>query len=215
LDRLKEVQKECLALGAPCEIASLDVTRRAEVESWAQTHADLLAQVQVLVNNAGLARGLQPIQEDSVDHWDEMIDTNLKGFLYLLNAVLPALRARGSGHLIFLGSVAGHWNYPKGHVYCATKHAVHSLTESIRLDLNGSGIRVTEISPGMVETEFSRVRLESDEKARAVYAGMTPLTPEDIADTIVWCESRPARVNIQEVVIYPTDQASPTVVHRR
>jgi len=124
------------------------------------------------------------------------------------------MKARGRGHVVNLGSVAGHSVYPKGGVYCATKHAVRALTEALRLDLNGSGLRVTEISPGMVETEFSQVRLGDAQKAKAVYAGMTPLTARDIAESIAWCVNRPSHV-IQELVIYPTDQASPTLVSRK
>lgn len=216
LERLGELKKELEARwGIQVHALELDVRDRAEVEAFVAGHADLLSQVRVLVNNAGLAKGMGPMDRGNLDDWDAMIDTNLKGLLYVTHAVLPFFRARGDGHVVNLGSVAGHIVYPNGNVYCATKHAVRALTDSLRLDLNGSGIRVTEVSPGMVETEFSQVRLGDPAKAKAVYSGMTPLTPADIAETIVWCVNRPARVNIQEVVIYPTDQASPTILTRR
>lgn len=194
---------------------ALDVTSTDEVKTFARSAASLLAETQVLVNNAGVAKGINPIQNVDADDWDAMIDTNVKGFLAVTHEVLPHFIKRGDGHIVNLGSVAGHYNYPKGNVYCATKAAVHALTECMRLDLVGTGIRVSEISPGMVETEFSMVRLGDAEKAKSVYAGMTPLTARDIAETIYWCVNRPKHVNIQEVVLYPTDQASPTVVHRR
>jgi hypothetical protein len=194
---------------------ALDVSRSDEVESFARQAAPLLAETQVLINNAGLAKSLKPIQEVDSSEWDSMIDTNVKGLLAVTHHVLPHFIKKGEGHIVNLGSVAGHTNYPKGNVYCATKAAVHALSECMRLDLVGTGIRVTEISPGMVETEFSMVRLGDAEKAKSVYAGMTPLSARDIAETIFWCVNRPKHVNIQEVVIYPTDQASPTVVNRR
>lgn len=193
----------------------LDVSDRAAVESFSNRHSDLLDRVEILVNNAGLAQGMDFLQDAQLDDWDQMIDTNLKGLLYVTHALLPRMKARGRGHVVNLGSVAGHSVYPKGGVYCATKHAVRALTEALRLDLNGSGLRVTEISPGMVETEFSQVRLGDAQKAKAVYAGMTPLTARDIAESIAWCVNRPSHVNIQELVIYPTDQASPTLVSRK
>jgi NADP-dependent 3-hydroxy acid dehydrogenase YdfG len=194
---------------------ALDVTRTEEVKTFARSAASLLSETEALINNAGLAKGLNPIQNVDSDDWDSMIDTNIKGLLAVTHEVLPHLIKRGDGHIVNLGSVAGHYNYPKGNVYCATKAAVHALTECMRLDLVGTGIRVTEISPGMVETEFSMVRLGDSEKAKSVYAGMTPLSARDIAETIYWCVNRPKHVNIQEVVLYPTDQASPTVVHRK
>jgi serine 3-dehydrogenase len=216
LERLEELKREIQARWAvEVEVFALDVGDREAVERFARERAELLGRVTTLVNNAGLAKGMGSIDRGDPADWDEMIDTNIKGLLYLTRAILPRLRERGDGHVINLGSVAGHWVYPNGNVYCATKHAVRALTEGLRMDLNGTGVRVTEISPGMVETEFSQVRLGDAERAKAVYAGMIPLTPEDIAESIVWCANRPARVNIQELVIYPTDQASPTLVTRR
>lgn len=194
---------------------ALDVSRSDEVKTFSRSAASLLSETEVLVNNAGLAKGMQPIQEVDAASWDAMIDTNVKGLLAMSREVLPHFIKRGDGHIVNMGSVAGHYNYPKGNVYCATKAAVRALTEGMRMDLLGTGVRVTEISPGMVETEFSLVRLGDAEKAKSVYQGMTPLTSRDIAETIYWCVSRPRHVNIQEVIIYPTDQASPTLVHRK
>jgi 3-hydroxy acid dehydrogenase / malonic semialdehyde reductase len=194
---------------------ALDIQKLDEVRDFARQATTTLEQVTVLVNNAGVAKGLSTIQETDPSAWNTMIDTNVKGLLAMTHEVLPHMIKKKSGHIVNLGSVAGHINYLKGNIYCATKAAVHSLNECMRLDLLGSGVRVTEVSPGMVETEFSQVRLGDAEKAKAVYAGMTPLSARDIAETIYWCINRPAHVNIQEVVIYPTDQASPWAVHRR
>jgi len=163
-----------------------------------------------------MAKGMGPIQNGKIEHWEQMINTNLKGLLYITHGMLPIFLIKKSGHIINIGSVAGFYSYPNGNVYCSTKAAVRSLTETLRLDLLGTGIRVTEVSPGMVETEFSKVRLENDEaQAKKVYEGMTPLTAQDIAETVVWCEERPKHVNIQEVILYPTDQASPNHVFRK
>ena len=188
---------------------------REAVAAFAKNHAALLSRLTVFVNNAGLAKGLSTFQEGNPEDWDVTIDTNVKGFLYMAHAILPFFLKKGDGHVVNLGSVAGHLVYPKGNVYCASKHAVKALNEAMRIDMNGSGIRVTAVSPGMVETEFSEVRLGDKEKAKAIYAGMRPLKPQDIADAIVWSVNRPKHVNIQEIVIYPTDQASPTLVTRR
>lgn len=193
---------------------ALDIQKLDEVRDFARQASAHLDELNVLINNAGLAKGANSIQEVDPSAWNAMIDTNIKGLLAMTHEVLPHMIKKKSGHIVNLGSVAGHFNYPKGNVYCATKAAVHSLTECMRLDLLGSGIRVTEVSPGMVETEFSLVRFGDAERAKSVYTGMTPLNPRDIAETIFWCINRPAHVNIQEVVIYPTDQASPTAVHR-
>lgn len=202
--------------GVRVEIARLDVSKAKDVEVFAAKHSSLLSEVTVLVNNAGMAKGLEPIQEGKTENWDEMIDTNLKGLLYVTRALLPHFVKKADGHVVNVGSIAGRWIYPKGNIYCATKAAVAALTEAMRLDLHGAGVRVTNISPGMVETEFSNVRFEGDlERAKAVYRGVDVLTSEDIADAIVWSTTRPKRVNIQEMVIYPTDQASPALVIRK
>lgn len=200
--------------GVKVHFFPIDISDRAAIEKFVSEHPALLSQVKVLVNNAGLAKGLDPFQEASIDDWEVMIDTNLKGLLYMTRSVLPFMVREQRGHIVNIGSVAGRWNYPKGNVYAATKWAVRSLTESMRLDLCGTPIRVTEISPGMVETEFSEVRLGNTAEAKRVYEGMTPLKAEDVAEAVTWCCERPAHVNVQEIVLYPTDQASPTVVNR-
>ncbi|MCB9915209.1 MAG: SDR family NAD(P)-dependent oxidoreductase [Planctomycetes bacterium] len=171
--------------------------------------------VDLAVLNAGMALGTEPLQAADPAEWSTVIDTNVKGYLNVLRAVLPGMVARGRGDVVFLGSVAGRWVYPGGAVYCATKHAVRALYEGARLDAAGSGVRFTTVDPGMVETEFSRVRFRGDEaKAAAVYAGMTPLAPEDVADAIRYAVTRPPHVNVGELVLWPTDQASCTVVRR-
>lgn len=171
--------------------------------------------IDVLVNNAGLSRGLDPIQQGLISDWDEMIDTNVKGLLYVSRALLPGMIERGAGHVINLGSIAGHEVYPKGNVYCATKYAVSAITKGMLLDLNGTGVKVTTVDPGMVETEFSMVRFHGDsERATNVYKGLVPLTPSDVADAILYCATLPAHVNVAEMILMPTAQASATVAHR-
>ncbi|MCE9594819.1 MAG: SDR family NAD(P)-dependent oxidoreductase [Planctomycetes bacterium] len=168
------------------------------------------------VLNAGLGRGMGSIQDGNVDEWNEMLDTNVKGLLHTLHAVLPPMVARGRGDLVLLGSVAGRQVYPGGNVYCATKHAVRAIYESLRLDLAGKRIRVTTVDPGMVLTDFSVVRFRGDqERAAKVYENMTPLAPSDVADAIVFALTRPPHVNVGEIVLWPTDQASTTIVTRR
>ena len=192
----------------------LDVRDKTGVARWVDEEAALAKSVEVLVNNAGLARGFEPLAAGNPDDWDEMIDTNIKGLLYMTRAFLPGLIEK-KGHIVNMGSIAGAWTYPNGNVYCATKYAVRALTESLRLDVHGTGVRVTEISPGMVETDFSDVRFKGDkDRAKKVYAGTRPLMPVDIAEAVVWSVLRPKHVNIQELVIFPTDQASVTMVKR-
>ncbi len=172
--------------------------------------------VDVLINNAGLAAGLDTIQDASIQDWEEMINTNIKGLLYVTKEILPQMLDKNSGHIINIGSVAGHYVYPKGAVYCATKHAVNALSSGLRMDLFGTRIRVSSIDPGAVETNFSLVRFKGDEKrAASVYEGMEPLTPEDVADAVLYCATRPQHVNVSEVIIMPTDQASATMVSRK
>jgi len=172
--------------------------------------------IEVLVNNAGLSRGMDKLPHGLVSDWEEMIDSNVKGLLYVTRAVLPGMIERGRGHVINIGSIAGREIYPGGNVYCATKFAVKALSNAMRLDLNGTPIRVSEVAPGMVETEFSLVRFHGDaERAAKVYQGLTPLSPDDIAEAIVWCATRPLHVNVSEMVVMPTAQASTTLVHRK
>jgi len=176
---------------------------------------DLFPKVDLLVNNAGLARGVEKLQDANPADWDEMLDTNVRALLRLTRAVLPGMIKNKTGHIVNIGSVAGRWVYPGGAVYCATKFAVRAISEGLRLDLMGTPIRVTNIEPGMVESEFSEVRLQDKERAKGVYRGMTPLTPKDIAECLVWSVQRPPHVNIQELVIFPTDQAAIQHVQRR
>jgi len=194
----------------------LDVRNRKEVESAVAGLPEPWKKVSVLVNNAGLASGLAVFQEGDVDDWEKMIDTNVKGLLFVTRAIVPGMIKRGEGHIINIGSIAGSQFYPKGNVYSATKAAVFALTNTLRIDLNGTSVRVSTVDPGLVETEFSIVRFHGDaEKAGKTYEGMTPLTGDDIADAVLYCATRPPHVNIQQVVLTPTDQASTTLVHRK
>ena len=187
---------------------AFDVRSRVEVQHAIDSLEDKWRNINVLVNNAGLASGLSNIQEGSIDDWEAMIDTNMKGLLYISRAVMPMMIENENGHIINIGSIAGKETYAKGNVYCATKHAVDALTKSMRIDLLPHGIKVTAIHPGAVETEFSLVRFHGDaEKAKSIYKGFQPLSAEDIAETIYWTASRPAHVNINDLVIMPTVQA--------
>lgn len=197
------------------KVAAFDVSDRFEVSEFLKAHQSYLDKVEVLINNAGLAKGTEKMQDASLDDWETMLDTNIKGLLFMTRGVLEPMVRRNSGHIVNLGSVAGRWTYPGGGVYCASKAAVRVLTEGLRMDLLGSKIRVTNIEPGMVNTEFSLIRFGDQAKADKVYEGMTPLNAHDIAETIAWCVARPAHVNIQELVIYPTDQAHVGQVARR
>jgi len=195
---------------------TLDVTQRGQVFEVLGNLPARWAAIDVLVNNAGLSRGLDRLQEGQLQDWEEMLDTNVKGLLYVTRAVLPGMIARGRGHVINLGSIAGREAYPGGNVYCATKSAVAMLTRGLRMDLLGTPIRVTCVEPGMVETEFSIVRFRGDrERAAKVYQGLQPLTADDIADAILYCATRPAHVNVQDMLIMPTAQASATMAHRK
>ncbi len=214
-ERLAHVARICKERGAIfAEIATVDVRDRSAIEKEVQSRPERYSEIDVLVNNAGLARGLAAFQDADPGDFADMIDTNVMGFLNVMRTILPGMVKRNRGHLVNLGSVAGRWVYPKGHVYCATKAAVHALSQGIRMDLSGTAIRMTEVAPGMVETEFTQVRLGDVERAKAVYQGMVPLNAADVADAILWAVSRPAHVNIQEIVLYPTAQASPTIVAR-
>lgn len=217
VERLKEIKIEIEKLYSALNVQYLvwDVREPHVLERWIQENPEIFQKITVLINNAGLAKGFGSIADGNPPDWDVMIDTNIKGLLYATRCFLKPWITRKSGHIVNIGSIAGRWTYPNGNVYSATKYAVRSLTESLRLDLLGTGIRVTEIAPGMVETEFSVVRFSGDEKrAGQVYQNMQPLTAEDIAEAIVWAVQRPAHVNIQEIVIYPTEQASPNHVFR-
>ncbi len=171
--------------------------------------------IDILINNAGNAHGLDTIDEGSLEDWDAMLDINVKGLLYVSKAILPKMTAKKSGHIINIGSTAGKEVYPKGNVYCASKHAVDALNQGMRIDLNPYGIRVGAINPGMVETEFSKVRFKGDtERAATVYKGFKALQPEDIADIIYFVVTRPYHVNIADLIVMPTAQASSTIVNK-
>jgi 3-hydroxy acid dehydrogenase/malonic semialdehyde reductase len=216
-DRLERVSSE-LASHHGVEVVSLafDVRDRDAVERELRGVPKLLERVDILVNNAGLALALDPLQAGNPDDWDQMIDTNVKGLLYVTRAVLPGMVARRRGHVVQIGSVAGHQVYPGGAVYAATKFAVRAISDSIRYDVLGTGVRVTNVEPGLAETEFSLVRFKGDRnRADAVYEGVEPLRGEDIADAVAWAVTRPAHVDVQSILLMPTDQASPHALHRR
>jgi serine 3-dehydrogenase len=213
MDRLRAIEGE---LPTDCHLIELDVRDRAAVHAAVDAIPPPFAEIDVLVNNAGLSRGLSPLHEGSEDDWDEMIDTNVKGLLYVSRAVLPGMVARGRGHVINIGSVAGHETYVRGNVYCASKAAVRVLNKGLRLDLLGTGVRVSSVDPGLVPTEFSLVRFHGDdERAAKVYEDTRPLSASDCAEAIVWCASRPPSVNVEDILLMPTDQAAATLVHRR
>ena len=193
----------------------LDVREYGNVKKIFSNLPDEWKEIDILVNNAGLARGFSKLYEGEIAHWEEMIDTNFKGLLYVTRQVLPGMAERKSGHIINIGSTAGHEVYKNGNVYCATKYAVNALTQSIRLDVLDRNIKVSTVDPGMVQTEFSDVRFSGDkEKVKKVYEGLTPLSAEDVAETVLFCASRPSHVNINEVILTCSAQASSTQVYR-
>lgn len=197
-------------------VIQLDVCDRSQVESVIDNLPEPWSNIDILINNAGLSRGLDKLHEGDIQDWEEMIDTNVKGLLYMTRLVVPRMVSQGRGHVINIGSIAGHQTYPNGNVYCATKAAVRAISEGLKMDLLGTPIRVSSVDPGLVETEFSDVRFHGDaERAKTVYSGMTPLTGEDIADIVLFCATRPSHVNISDVLVIPTDQSSATMVHRR
>ena len=193
-----------------------DIRNLLEVEKAVNSLNEEWKKINVLVNNAGLAVGLNPIQDGNINDWERMIDTNVKGLLYITRIIAPVMIKNGFGHIINIGSIAGKETYANGNVYCATKHAVDALSKSMRIDLLPYGLKVTSITPGMVESEFSIVRYKGDEeRAKKVYAGIQPLLPEDIADTIYYAASRPTHVNINEIIITPLAQANATTTIRK
>ncbi len=194
---------------------SLDVRDKNSVSELINSLPEKWKNIDILINNAGLAKGLNKIYEDDIDNWEDMIDTNVKGLLYVTRTIVPGMVKRKSGHVINIGSTAGHEAYPKGHVYCATKHAVNAITKSLRMDVVDKNIRVSTVDPGAVETNFSNVRFFGDkEKAKNVYKGLTPLTAEDVAEAVLFCATRPPHANIAEIILMPTQQASALVFHR-
>jgi NADP-dependent 3-hydroxy acid dehydrogenase YdfG len=217
LSKLEELAAEILANNdIQILTAELDVRDKGAVgEFFANLPSDWQS-IDILVNNAGLARGFASVQEGNIDDWDEMIDTNIKALLYMSRSVLPLMIKRNSGHIINIGSLAGRAAYPNGAVYCATKAAVKVISDGIRMDCVNHGIKVTDIQPGLVETNFSTVRFHGDEERAAnVYNGFMPLSADDVADTIIYAASRPEHVQINEILLTPTAQASSTIVHRK
>jgi NADP-dependent 3-hydroxy acid dehydrogenase YdfG len=215
-EKLAQVASLALDRGAPAvHSIDLDVRNHRAVQDAIDTLPPEWAEIDILVNNAGLSRGLDKLYAGKIEDWDEMIDTNVKGVLYVSRAVVPGMVARGRGHIVNMGSTAGEITYPNGAVYCASKAAERAINDGLREDLLGTPVRVTSIDPGMVETDFSLVRFHGDEeRAAKVYKGLTPLTPEDVADAIVWAASRPAHVNIARVSMTSIHQANSLLFHR-
>ena len=212
-ERLTIIEKE---LSRFTKVASLcfDVRDKKAVFSEIDSLSGEFKEIDILINNAGNAHGLDPVQSGDLEDWDAMMDINVKGLLYVSKAIIPEMTKRAKGHIINIGSSAGKEVYPKGAVYCASKHAVIAITDGMRIDLNPFGIKVTAINPGLVETEFSKVRFKGSKKADNVYKGYKALQAEDIAEIIAFALSRPAHVNIADLLVFPTAQASSTIVKR-
>jgi len=217
IEKLNELAKKLSGeTGVKVKCIELDVRDKKKVYEVASSLDGEWENIDILINNAGLAKGFDKIYEGKTDDWEEMIDTNIKGLLYVTRHLLPLMVTRGEGHIINIGSLAGHEVYPYGNVYAATKFAVNALSRSIRLDVIDKGIKVSSVDPGLVETDFSIVRFSGDEeRAKNVYSGIEPLTAEDIAEAVLFCADRPAHVNINEVILTPVAQASATLVHRK
>ncbi|PHR13813.1 MAG: NAD(P)-dependent oxidoreductase [Aequorivita sp.] len=213
-NRLKKLLEDLSTL---TEVYTLcfDVRNKEEVFKAIESLPNSFSEINILINNAGNAHGMDTIDEGNTDDWDAMMDINVKGLLYVSKAILPKMIEKKSGHIINIGSTAGKEVYPKGNVYCASKHAVDAINQGMRLDLNGKGIKVGAINPGLVETEFSKVRFKGDsERAEKVYKGYKPLKPEDIADIIWFAVTRPPHVNIADLTVMCLDQASSTIVNK-
>lgn len=219
-DRLAAIAEEIRSQhGATVLTLVFDVREREAVSrELAKADGDLLSRLDIVVNNAGLALALEPVTTGDPGDWDQMIDTNVKGLLYVTRTVLPGMVERGRGHVVNIGSVAGHTVYPGGAVYSASKFAVRAISDALRWDVLGTGVRITNVEPGLAETEFSLVRFKGDaSKAKAVYEGTEPLRAEDVAEAVVWAVTRPQHVNVQSILLMPTDQAGAGMggVHRR
>lgn len=214
-DKLEALAAKLRSRGAIVHTSVFDVRQREAVEAFVGSLPEEFREINVLINNAGLAAGLDPIQSGDTDHWDRMIDTNVKGLLYMTRSVLPFMKKVEQAQIINIGSIAGKEVYPSGNVYCGTKHAVDAITRAMRIDLLPLNIRVSSVSPGLVETEFSIVRFDGDEeKATKVYQGYEPLMADDIADAVNYIIQAPARVTIADIVILPSAQASSRDVSR-
>jgi len=214
-DRLLIIKDEIeTKYGVIVRIFDFDIRQRTACEAFVNQLVGI--DIDILVNNAGLARGIESVDQAAIDDWEEMIDTNVKGLLYISRLILPGMVKRNSGHVINIGSIAGHEAYRGGVGYCATKHAVAAINTSMKMDLTGTDIRVSMISPGLVNTEFSAVRFHGDlDRADNVYKGMQPLVAEDIADIALFIVTRPKHVDIMDVLVYPTAQSSSYLVHRQ
>ncbi len=214
-ERLKELQSQ-LSQHTEVTILQFDVSKRDEVQKAIETLPESFKNIDILINNAGNAHGLSTIQDGNIDDWDAMLDINVKGLLYVTKAIIPNMIKNNSGFIVNIGSTAGKDVYKNGNVYCASKFAVNALNKSMRLDLNEYNIRVSGIHPGLVETEFSDVRFKGDtERAKTVYKGYKALQAEDIADIINFVVTRPYHVNIEDLVVYPTAQASATIINKQ
>lgn len=216
-ERLKKLQQELKQdFGTESEIIVADIADFEILEKELQRVGKLFGMPTILINNAGLVRGRDKLWEITPDKWNEMIDTNIKGILNMTRLILPSMIEANQGHIINIGSTSGHGTYPEAAVYCSTKFAVRAITDTLRMELVATPIRVSLVSPGMAQTEFSKVRYDGDEaKANQVYKGIKALTAIDIAKAILFIASQPAHVNIADIIIYPTNQASPTLVHRQ
>lgn len=213
-ERLVELKEE---LDKLTDVITLqfDVSKRGEVFKAIESLPNEFQEIDILINNAGNAHGLSTIQEGNIDDWDAMIDINIKGLLYVSRAILPKMIEKNNGFVVNIGSIAGKEVYPKGNVYCASKYAVNALNKSMRIDLNNYNIRVSAIHPGAVETEFSEVRFKGDkERAKNVYKGFKALEAKDVADIIYFVITRPYHVNIEDLIVYPTAQASATILNK-
>ena len=211
-ERLQELSDK---LSVKTHPLSFDVRDKEAVFAAVESLPEAWQKVDVLVNNAGNAHGLSKIQDGDVADWDAMIDINVKGLLYVAKAIVPGMVSRGAGHVVNIGSIAGKEVYLNGNVYCASKHAVDAVNNGMRLDLNGTGVKVSQVCPGLVETEFSDVRFKGDsERAEKVYQGFAPLKPEDVADVISFVISRPPHVTLSDIILLPTAQASSTIVKK-
>ncbi len=216
--RQKRLERLKSELDSYCNIHTLnfDVRDKKDVFSKIESLPDAFSTIDILINNAGNAHGLDTIQDGNVEDWEAMIDINVKGLLYVSKAILPKMLQKESGHIINIGSTAGKEVYPRGNVYCASKYAVDAINQGMRIDLNGKGIKVGAINPGMVATEFSEVRFKGDsQKATKVYQGFTPLQAQDIAEIIWFTVTRPAHVNIADLTVMALDQASSTIVNKK
>ena len=211
LDKIREDLSKLTSIITLC----FDVSDNNQVKKAIESLPNEFKQIDILINNAGNAHGLDKIQDGNVEDWDNMIDSNVKGFLYVAKAVIPRMVQNSSGHIINIGSLAGREVYEKGNVYCATKHAVNAISKGMRIDLNKHNIKVSEINPGLVETNFSKVRFKGDAIADTVYKGYKALQAEDIAEIIEFVISRPDHVNLADVLILPQDQATSSIINKK